>query len=116
MAYTSNKADTVNAIYALRLRLKILDFIRKAKSGHTAGNLSCIDLIYVLYKYILRISLTLLHDSNRDRYIQSKGHAVEALYIVLSEMGYFDPQLLDTYLKFCSKFIGHVTKKVPDIE
>ncbi|GAA4663182.1 hypothetical protein GCM10023262_09290 [Bartonella pachyuromydis] len=38
------------------------------------------------------------------------------MYIVLSEMGYFDPQLLDTYLGFGSDFIGHVTKKVPSIE
>lgn len=38
------------------------------------------------------------------------------MYIVLSEMGYFDLQLLDTYLSFRSNFIGHVTKKVPGIE
>lgn len=38
------------------------------------------------------------------------------MYIVLSEMGYFDPQLLDTYLKFSSNFIGHVTKKILGIK
>ncbi|EJF98898.1 hypothetical protein MEI_00065 [Bartonella vinsonii subsp. arupensis Pm136co] len=111
-----NNADICDAIYALRLRLKILDLIRKAKSGHTASSLSCIDFIYILYKYILQITPTRIHDNNRDRYIQSKGHAVEALYIVLSEMGYFDPKLLETYLKFGSNFIGHVTKKIPGIE
>ncbi|WP_273755994.1 transketolase [Bartonella sp. MM73XJBT] len=116
MAYATNKADIDDAIYALRLRLKILNLIRKAKSGHTAGSLSCIDFIYILYKHILQINPKRIHDPNRDRYVQSKGHAVEALYIVLSEMEYFDPQLLDTYLNFGSDFIGHVTKKVSGIE
>ncbi|EJF81210.1 hypothetical protein MCO_00004 [Bartonella sp. DB5-6] len=100
MAYATNKADIYDAIYSLRLRLKIFDLIRKAKSGHIARSLSCIDFIYILYKYILQINPTLIHNTNCDRYVQSKGHAVEALYIVLSEMGYFDPKLLDTYLKF----------------
>ncbi|WP_275039527.1 hypothetical protein [Bartonella vinsonii] len=113
MAYATNKADIGDAIYALRLRLKIFDLIRKAKSGHAVGSLSCIDFIYILYKYILQINPTRIHDNNRDRYIPSKGHAIEALYIVLSEMGYFDPKLLETYLKFGSNFIGHVTKKSP---
>ncbi|MET3589614.1 transketolase [Bartonella silvatica] len=116
MVYAENKADIDNVIYALHLRFKILDLIRKAKAEHTASSLSCIDFIYILYKYILQINPTRIHDPDRDRYIQSKGHAVEALYIVLSEMGYFDPQLLDTYLSFGSNFIGHVTKKVPGIE
>ncbi|VEJ44861.1 transketolase [Bartonella vinsonii] len=116
MVYATNKTDIDDAIYALRLRLKILNLIRKVKSGHTAGSLSCIDFIYILYKYILQIAPTRIHDNNRDRYIQSKGHAVEALYIILSEMGYFDPQLLETYLKFGSNFIGHVSKKIPGIE
>ncbi|UTO28664.1 transketolase [Bartonella harrusi] len=116
MAYATNKADICDAIYALRLRLKILNLIRKAKSGHIADSLSCIDFIYILYRYILQINPTRIHDPNRDRYVQSKGHAVEALYIVLSEMGYFYPQQLDTYLKFDSHFIGHVSKKVLGIE
>lgn len=37
---------------------------------------------------------------------------VETFYIVLSEMGYFDPQLLEMYLSFESNFIVHVIKKV----
>ncbi|WP_455466354.1 hypothetical protein [Bartonella sp. B39] len=50
MTYTTNKADIDDAIYALRLRLKILDLIKKAKSGHTASSLSFVDFIYILYK------------------------------------------------------------------
>ncbi len=38
------------------------------------------------------------------------------MYILLSEMIYFDPQLLETYLSFGSNFIGHVTQKVLGIE
>lgn len=64
MAYATNKANIDDAIYALCLRLKILDLIRKAKSGHTAGSLSCIDFIYILYKYILQIDPKRIHDPN----------------------------------------------------
>ncbi|GAA4663186.1 hypothetical protein GCM10023262_09300 [Bartonella pachyuromydis] len=54
MAYATNKAGNYDVVYALRLRLKILDLIRKAKSGHTAGSLSCIDFIYILYNIFFK--------------------------------------------------------------
>ncbi|MBB5073427.1 transketolase [Bartonella callosciuri] len=100
------------------MRLKILDLIRKANSGHTAGSFFRIDFIYILYEYILQLNPTCIHDRNHDRYIQSKGHAVDALHVAycIIRNGIFNPQLLDTYLSFVSNFIGHVTKKVPGIE
>ncbi|MGF7157318.1 transketolase [Bartonella heixiaziensis] len=66
MTYAINKANIYDVICTLRLHLKILDLIRKAKSSHTAGSLSCIDFTYVLYKYILQINPTRINDTNRD--------------------------------------------------
>jgi transketolase len=55
-------------------------------------------------------------DPNRDRYIQSKGHSVEALYVVLADRGFFPQTELDSLCRYQSRFIGHPTRKVPGIE
>jgi transketolase len=53
---------------------------------------------------------------NRDHYIHSKGHSVEALYAVLADKGFFPFELLDSVEKYGSAFIGHPTRSVPGIE
>jgi transketolase len=73
------RADVGLAVRAARYRLDVLDLIRSAGGGHTAGSLSCVDVLTVLYERVLRISPETLRHPERDRYVQSKGHAVEAL-------------------------------------
>ena len=47
----------------------------------------------------------------------SKGHSVEAYYAVLAKKGFFDrEELVSTFSKFGSKFIGHPNNKIPGIE
>ena len=53
---------------------------------------------------------------DRDRYVQSKGHSVEALYVVLADLGFFPQEELETVSKYKSHFVGHPTRKVPGIE
>jgi transketolase len=53
---------------------------------------------------------------DRDRYIQSKGHTVEALYVVLSDKGFFPEVELKNLCKYKSNFIGHPTKKIKGVE
>jgi transketolase len=96
--------------------MDVVDLIRKAGNGHMAGSLSCIDVLTVLYERVLKISPDTVDDPERDRYIQSKGHAVEALYVVLSGAGFIERELLDTYLRFGSDLVGHATRSVPGIE
>jgi len=55
-------------------------------------------------------------DPHRNRYIQSKGHSVEALYVVLADQGFFPESDLETMCKFQSKYVGHPTRKVKGIE
>jgi transketolase len=55
-------------------------------------------------------------DPQRDRYIQSKGHSVEALYVVLAGCGFFPKEELETLCRYRSPFVGHPTRKVPGIE
>ncbi len=97
-------------------RKKILQYIVGAKAGHTGGSLSCIDILNVLYNEILNVTPQNFADNTRDRYIQSKGHCVEALYVVLADKGFYPETDLQTMCAYQSHYIGHPTKKVLGIE
>ncbi len=101
---------------SLEYRSKLLQIIKQAHAGHTSGDLSCIDILNVLYNHVLRVSPETFTSPDRDRYVQSKGHSVEALYVVLADRGFFPPEQLDTLGGYRSHFIGHPTRKVPGIE
>jgi transketolase len=108
--------DAQLALKAIADRRRILEIIKHAGAGHTGGSLSCIDILNVLYNRILRVSPDTFADPNRDRYIQSKGHSVEALYVVLADRGFFPQTQLETLCAYQSHFVGHPTRKVPGIE
>jgi transketolase len=97
-------------------RKKILQYIVGAKAGHTGGSLSCIDVLNVLYNEVLNVSPENFTSPDRDRYIQSKGHCVEALFVVLADKGFFPESDLETLCKYKSHYIGHPTKKVHGVE
>lgn len=101
---------------SVEYRKKILKYIYHAKAGHTGGSLSCIDILNVLYNKVMNVSPQNFADLGRDRYIQSKGHSVEALYVVLADRGFFPEEELLTLCKYKSPFIGHPTKKVRGME
>ena len=101
---------------SVEYRRKILKYIVKANAGHTGGSLSCIDILNVLYNHVLRVSPETFTSPERDRYIQSKGHTVEALYVVLADKGFFPESDLLTLCQYGSHYIGHPTRKVKGIE
>lgn len=101
---------------SVKYRKALLKYIKMAKAGHTGGSLSCTDILNVLYNDVLNVSPENFSDPNRDRYIQSKGHSVESLYVVLADQGFFPESDLETLCKFQSKYVGHPTRKVKGIE
>lgn len=104
------------AVKSIEYRKKILSYIKKAKAGHTGGSLSCVDILNVLYNRILNVNPERFSDPNRDRYIQSKGHSVEALYVVLADQEFFPESDLETLCQYQSHYVGHPTRKVHGIE
>lgn len=100
----------------MQLRKELLRAIVSAGAGHTGGGLSCLDILITLYNRILNVSTVTLTDPHRDRYVQSKGHSVEALYVVLADRGFFPKSELDTICRYQSPFVGHPTRKIPGIE
>jgi transketolase len=97
-------------------RKRLLNIIYKAKAGHTGGDLSCTDILNVLYNRILTISPENVADPNRDRFIMSKGHSVEILYTILADRGFFPSEELEKVTQYQSHLVGHPTRKIPGIE
>jgi transketolase len=109
-------SDRDLALKSIHLRKKTLKAIFDAGAGHTGGSLSCLDILNVLYNRILNVSPEIISDPSRDRYVQSKGHSVEALYSVLADRGFFPESELKTICHYKSHFVGHPTRHIPGIE
>lgn len=99
------------------LRRDIIEEIHNSRAGHVGGDLSVIDIMTTLYFKIMNVSPENWRDSNRDRFLLSKGHCVDALYMVLGEKGFFNKQeAIETFSAFGSKYIGHPNTEIPGIE
>jgi len=97
-------------------RKRLLEIICSANAGHTGGDLSCLNVLTVLYFHTLNIDKDNLKDENRDRFILSKGHCVEALFVTLEAKGILSTEVLNTLGKYDSPLAGHPTINVPGIE
>jgi transketolase N-terminal domain/subunit len=108
--------DRELALKSLHYRRSVLRWIKHAGAGHTGGSLSCVDILNVLYNRILWVSPARFTDPKRDRYIQSKGHSVEALFVVLADRGFFPETDLETLCGYQSDYVGHPTRHVAGVE
>ncbi|MCR4569801.1 MAG: transketolase [Bacteroidales bacterium] len=99
-----------------RSRRRLIEVIYQARAGHTGGDLSCLNVLTALYFHTLNINKGKLTDPDRDRFILSKGHCVEALFVTLEAKGILEKAVLDTLGQFASPLAGHPTVNVPGIE
>src|SRR6202021_725739 len=74
------------------------------KHDHSAA--STLDVLWVLYDQVLRISPDTVADDDRDRFLLSKGHAPKAFYAVLAAKGFIDLAELPGFGSFGS-ILGH---------
>lgn len=99
------------------LRQDCVDIIMAGGGGHIGGDMSVIDALMVLYENHLRITPETVNDPDRDRFVLSKGHAMEAYYAVLCHEGFLDlDDVKARFSKFKSPYIGHPNNKLPGIE
>ncbi len=102
---------------AYDLRKDTVDMIVAGKGGHIGGDMSVMETLVALYFDQMNISPENQNDPNRDYFVMSKGHSVESYYAVLAKKGFFDiKEVMDTFSKFGSKFIGHPNNKIDGIE
>ncbi|GBD39244.1 Transketolase 1 [bacterium HR37] len=92
---------------ARQVRIDLLKALHHAKSGHTGGSLSSVEILVALYFAELRHDPKNPRWENRDRFVLSKGHGVPALYAVLAHAGYFPREELLTLRKPGSRLQGH---------
>ena len=79
--------------------------------------MSVMEILVELYFDQMKIDAKNPEDSNRDLFVLSKGHSMEAYYAVLAEKGFLDKEdILKNFSKFGSKYIGHPNNKLPGIE
>lgn len=99
------------------LRQDVVRMIKAGKAGHIGGDMSVMDVLVSLYFHEMNISPENMDDPERDKFVMSKGHCVEALYAVLAAKGFFPiEQVIEEYSQFGSQFIGHPNNKLPGIE
>ncbi len=102
---------------ARQLRVEILKMLNTAKSGHTGGSLSAIDVLTVLYFHKMRHDPSNPSWEDRDRFVLSKGHAAPALYASLARAGYFSADDLKSLRRLGSHLQGHPDmNKTPGVE
>ena len=104
-------------LLAEKNRKRLVEVVYKAKAGHIGGDLSCLNVMTALYFDVMKnLNPQEPKALERDRFVLSKGHCVEALYVTLEAKGFLKPEVLDTLGQFGSILSGHPTIEVPGIE
>lgn len=102
---------------AYKLREDAVDMIAEGKTGHIGGDMSVMEILTELYFEQMNVDPENWDDPDRDRFVLSKGHSMEAYYAVLAEKGFLDrEEVIANFSKFGSKYIGHPNNKLPGIE
>ncbi len=99
------------------LRKKLFE-ISLINGGHVSTSFSCMDILVGLY-YSGMLKYDVLDPNwvDRDRFILSKGHAETALYVILSDLGYFPEQWMKMRYRTGDCFLGgHPDIKIPGVE
>ena len=104
-------------LLAEKNRKRLVEVVYAAKAGHIGGDLSCLNVMTALYFEVMKnLNPAEPKAAGRDRFVLSKGHCVEALYVTLEAKGFLKPEVLDTLGQFGSVLSGHPTIEVPGIE
>ena len=104
-------------LLAEKNRKRLVEVVYRAKAGHIGGDLSCLNVMTALYFDVMKnLNPAEPKAAERDRFVLSKGHCVEALYVTLEAKGFLKPEVLDTLGQFGSILSGHPTIEVTGIE
>lgn len=97
--------------------LRRLIGLQSGDEKHLDSAHSTLDVLWVLYDRVLRVSLASVADPERDRLLVSKGHGPMAYYAVLAAKGFFPIDWLSTYGRFDSALGMHPdATRIPGVE
>ena len=99
------------------IRRRNIELVSKAGLGHIGGDLSATDIVTTLYLAVLDVDPEDPDAPERDRFVMSKGHSSGVLYVTLASLGFFETDLLETYMQPLSPLNGHPDRKaIPGVE
>ena len=105
------------SVIAAKVRKSALLGVYTAASGHPGGSLSIADVLTYLYFEQMNIDPKNPKMPKRDRFVLSKGHCAPALYGVLAQRGFFNPDDIAELRKFGSYLQGHPDMKgIPGVD
>ncbi len=103
-------------LIAAKARLRALEQVYTAASGHIGGSLSCMDILTVLYFHTMRVDPADPKSPDRDRFVLSKGHCTPALYAILAMRGFFPVDELKTFRSINGRLSGHPVTNIPGVD
>lgn len=86
-----------------------LPYLMRLMTGdekHESASTSTLDVLWVLYDRILRVTPETADHPDRDRFLLSKGHGPQAFFAVLAAKGFIPSQVLPTFGAYDSP-LGH---------
>jgi transketolase len=97
-----------------QLRRLILDQARRAHVGHIGSAFSIVEILAAIYGGVLRGAAP--RESDRDRFILSKGHGALALYAALHLKGWLTRAELESYCSDGSRLGVHPEHQVAGVD
>lgn len=97
---------------AALMRRHVIEMGYKAggRGAHFGPALSSIEIVASLFFGVMNHDPENPTSADRDRFVQSKGHACLALYSALGEAGYITQEQMDTFKGDGSFLAGHPTR------
>lgn len=104
-------------IMATKVRIGVIEGVYAAQAGHPGGSLSAADIFTYLYFQEMKIDPQNPKDTDRDRFVLSKGHTAPGYYAALANRGYFPVEELKTLRQIGSRLQGHPDMKgIPGVD
>lgn len=103
---------------AREVRIKMIEMLVDAGSGHTAGPLGAVEFFVSMFSgELLKFDNNKPDWEERDRLVISPGHYAPVLYVVMAMAGFFPKEELVTLRRLDSRLQGHPIKGVlPGVE
>jgi len=110
-----NRRDSSYAM-ANQMRIDVLEMMGIGNAGHLGGSISLAEIVAALYFDVMKFSPKKISDSDRDRFILSKGHSVLIQYATLVELGIIPRSELEKTKTLEGILQGHPDMKTPGME
>lgn len=91
----------------LTRRRELIELLHRFGTGHPGGSLSATEIITTLYYKVMDVEKIKAGDSDRDRFVISKGHCAPMVYLTLADLGFFPESEFDLFRQIGGNLQGH---------